>query len=217
VPRLAGGAEQADARSLMTGRITDAYTNIATVKLFSHAQREASFARGAMQEFLGTVHAQMRLVTGFEIVNQLLSVLLIASPPGVALWLWTAARSAWARWRRPRRWRFRLNGISHWVMWEMATLFEHIGTVQDGIGTLSRPHSVVDRPPGAKPLVVTRARCASRSVGFAYGGKRKPVIDDLELTSGRARRSAWSAARAPARARSSTCCCASTTCRRAAS
>ena len=56
----------------MTGRITDAYTNIATVKLFSHAQREAGFARAAMQEFLGTVHAQMRLVTGFEIVNHAL-------------------------------------------------------------------------------------------------------------------------------------------------
>ena len=50
VPRLGRIArEQADARSLMTGRITDAYTNIATVKLFSHAQREAGFAKSAMR------------------------------------------------------------------------------------------------------------------------------------------------------------------------
>jgi ATP-binding cassette subfamily B multidrug efflux pump len=71
VPRLGKVAQaQADARSLMTGRITDAYTNIATVKLFSHSQREATFARSAMQEFMGTVHGQMRLVTAFEIVNQ---------------------------------------------------------------------------------------------------------------------------------------------------
>ncbi|MFM8766401.1 MAG: ABC transporter transmembrane domain-containing protein, partial [Rubrivivax sp.] len=90
VPRLARVAqEQADARSLMTGRITDAYTNIATVKLFSHSQREAGFARTAMQEFMTAVHGQMRLVSAFEIVNQVLSVLLIGSTVGVTLWLWS--------------------------------------------------------------------------------------------------------------------------------
>jgi ATP-binding cassette subfamily B multidrug efflux pump len=75
VPRLGKVAQaQADARSLMTGRITDAYTNIATVKLFSHAGREAGYARGAMQSSWCTVHAQMRLVSGFEIVNHSLSM-----------------------------------------------------------------------------------------------------------------------------------------------
>ena len=89
VPRLGRVARaQADARSMMTGRVTDAYTNIATVKLFSHARREAGFARAAMQEFLVTVHAQMRLVTGFEIVNHTLSVALVACTAGVVLWLW---------------------------------------------------------------------------------------------------------------------------------
>ena len=90
VPRLSRVARaQADARSLMTGRITDAYTNISTVKLFSHAQREAGFARSAMQEFIGTVHGQMRLVTGFEIVNHCLGMVLIASTAGATLWLWS--------------------------------------------------------------------------------------------------------------------------------
>ena len=84
VPRLAKVSQaQADARSLMTGRITDAYTNIATVKLFSHSQREAGYARAAMREFMVTVHGQMRLVTGFEVVNQSLSMLLIGSTAGM--------------------------------------------------------------------------------------------------------------------------------------
>ncbi|MFN5722254.1 MAG: ABC transporter transmembrane domain-containing protein, partial [Betaproteobacteria bacterium] len=75
VPRLGKVAKaQADARSLMVGRITDAYTNIATVKLFSHGRREATFAKGAMQEFMGSVHAQMRLITGVEITNHVLSM-----------------------------------------------------------------------------------------------------------------------------------------------
>ncbi len=180
VPRLGKVAQaQADARSLMTGRITDAYTNIATVKLFSHSQREAQFARGAMQEFMTTAYGQMRLVTGFETINQTLSVALIASSAAVGLWLWTqgavgvgavAATSAMA---------FRLNGISHWVMWEMATLFEHIGTVQDGMATLSRTRSVVDRP-DAQTLTVPRGEVRFENVAFAYGGTRK-VIDGLNL------------------------------------
>ena len=95
VPRLGRVARmQADARSLMTGRITDAYANIATVKLFSHARRESSFARAAMQEFLGTVHTQMRLVTGFEIVNHMLSMGLIAASAGATLWLWTKGEAS---------------------------------------------------------------------------------------------------------------------------
>ncbi|MBL8305358.1 MAG: ABC transporter ATP-binding protein [Rubrivivax sp.] len=181
VPKLGKVAKaQADARSMMTGRITDAYTNIATVKLFSHSHREAHFARGAMQEFMTTVHGQMRLVTAFEIVNQTLSVLLIASTTALGLTLWkdgavgvgaVAAGTAMA---------FRLNGISHWVMWEMASLFEHIGTVQDGMGTLSKPRSVVDRA-DAKALVVPRGEVQFDNVSFSYGGKRK-VIDGLNLT-----------------------------------
>jgi ATP-binding cassette subfamily B multidrug efflux pump len=180
VPRLGKVAKsQADARSLMTGRITDAYTNIATVKLFSHARREASFARSAMQEFLGTVHQQMRLVTGFEIVNHLLSMGLVAATAGSTLWLWTQGEVGVGAVAAATAMALRLNGISHWVMWEMAALFEHIGTVQDGINTIARPHTVVDAP-GAKPLVVARGDIRFDNVSFAYGGK-VPVIDGMTL------------------------------------
>jgi len=181
VPRLARvGKAQADARSLMTGRITDAYTNIATVKLFSHARREAGYARSAMQEFLGTVQTQMRLVTGFEIVNHVLSMGLIAATAGATLWLWTQGDATVGAVAAATAMALRLNGISHWVMWEMAALFEHIGTVQDGITTLSRPHAVVDAPDAA-PLVVTQGEIRFEHVSFAYGG-RDNVIDDLSLT-----------------------------------
>jgi ATP-binding cassette, subfamily B, multidrug efflux pump len=173
------GQAQADARSLMTGRITDAYTNIATVKLFSHAQREAHFARTAMQEFMVTAYGQMRLVTAFEIVNQVLSVLLIASTAAVCLWLWTLGQIGVGAVAAATAMAFRLNGISHWVMWEMASLFEHIGTVQDGMATLSKTRSVIDSP-AAAPLRVTRGEVRFENVGFAYGGPRK-VIDDLSF------------------------------------
>jgi ATP-binding cassette subfamily B multidrug efflux pump len=184
VPRLSKVARnQADARSLMTGRITDAYTNIATVKLFSHAGREAGYARSAMQDFLVTVNRQMRLVSGFEIVNHSLNMVLILSTAGVALWLWTQGQLGIGAVAAATAMALRLNGIAHWVMWEMAALFEHVGTVQDGINTLSRAHDVKDLP-DAQPLAVKRGELVFDNVSFAYGATgpdARQVIDKLNL------------------------------------
>jgi ATP-binding cassette subfamily B multidrug efflux pump len=184
VPRMARvSQQQADARSLMTGRITDAYTNIATVKLFSHGQREAAFARSAMQEFMQTAYAQMRFVSGFEIVNHLLSVLLIVSTTGMTLWLWSHGQLGIGAVAAATAMALRLNAISHWIMWEMASLFEHVGTVQDGMGTLSQLHAVVDEA-GAASLRVTQGDIRFEAVSFAYGATgpdARQVIDGLSL------------------------------------
>jgi ATP-binding cassette subfamily B multidrug efflux pump len=180
VPRLSRVSQtQADARSLMTGRISDAYTNIATVKLFSHAGREAGYARAAMQDFLKTVHGQMRLVTSFEVVNQAMGAILIVSSVGMALWLWTAGQMGLGAVAAVTAMALRLNGMSHWVMWEMASLFEQVGTVRDGINTLSRKHVVTDVP-DAQPLQIKAAEIKFEQVSFAYGGN-VPVIDDLSV------------------------------------
>jgi ATP-binding cassette subfamily B multidrug efflux pump len=180
VPRLAAVAkDQADARSLMTGRITDAYTNIATVKLFSHAQREAAFARDAMDEFLQTAYRQGRLVTSFETLNQGLSMLLVGGTTALLLWLWTRGEVGVGAIAASTAMALRLSGMSHWVMWELASLFEHVGTVQDGLGMLSRPNVVVDRP-GARELTVRHGEIRFEHVDFSYGGTKK-VIDDFNL------------------------------------
>ena len=180
VPRLSHVARaQADARALMTGRITDAYTNITTVKLFSHARREAGYVRAAMEEFMASVHRQMRLVTIFEIVNHSLSMGLILATAGTALWLWSQGQVGVGAVAAATAMALRLNGMSHWIMWEAAQLFENIGTVQDGINTLARTHAVVDRP-GAQPLTVTRGDIRFEAVTFAYGGQR-PVVENFSL------------------------------------
>ena len=181
VPRLAGiGKQQADARSLMTGRVSDAYTNIATVKLFSHTRREAHFARSAMQEFIVTGYGQMRLVSGFEIVNQTLSMGLIIAVAGASLWLWSLGAVGAGAVAAATAMALRLNGMSHWIMWEMTELFENLGTVQDGIATFTRPRTVLD-PPGAKPLIAPRGEVRFDGVNFRYAGG-PPVIDDFSLT-----------------------------------
>ncbi|NQE50781.1 ABC transporter ATP-binding protein [Herbaspirillum rubrisubalbicans] len=182
VPRLSAVARnQADARSLMTGRITDAYTNIATVKLFSHAGREADYARSAMREFLTTVNRQMRLVSGFEVVNHMLNMVLIIGATGVSLYLWTQGKVGVGAVAASTAMALRLNGIAHWVMWEMSSLFEHVGTVQDGINTLARAHDVKDAP-DAKPLQVRQGELRFEGVSFSYGGAApRPVVDQLDL------------------------------------
>ena len=182
VPRLGKvSRDQADARALMTGRITDAYTNIATVKLFSHTRREAQFARAAMEDFRQTGYAQMRLVSIFETVNHALIVLLILAACGTALWLWSIGQVGTGAVAAVTAMALRLSGMSHWVMWEMTSLFESVGTIQDGINTLSRPRAVVDAP-GAKPLVVTRGEVRFDDVTFSYRDGARPVIENLNLT-----------------------------------
>lgn len=180
VPRLGKvGQEQANARSSMTGRISDAYTNITTVKLFSHSKREAHFARAAMEDFKLTGFRQMRLVSQFEIVNQTLVVALIMGAGGYALWLWhqgavgagaVAAITAMA---------LRINGMSHWIMWQMTSLFENIGTVQDGMDTLTRGPKVQDAP-NAGVLETSGGEVTFDNVSFNYNGERQ-VLDGLNL------------------------------------
>ena len=181
VPQLSKvSTQQADARSLMTGRITDAYTNISTVKLFSHAGREAGYAKGAMQEFIGTVHTQMRYVSGIETLNHLLNMLLIVSGGGTALWLWSRGEVGAGGVAAFIAMSLRLNGISHWVMWEMTSLYEQIGTVQDGMNTLSEPHSISDAP-HALPLNVAKSVVEFKQVNFAYANQQA-LLQAFNLT-----------------------------------
>ncbi|WP_130903300.1 ABC transporter ATP-binding protein [Pseudomonas sp. Sample_23] len=180
VPRLGKvGQEQADARSSMTGRIADAYTNITTVKLFSHSKREAHFARAAMEDFKLTGFRQMRLVSQFEIVNQALVVELILGAGGYALWLWHQGEVGTGAVAAITAMALRINGMSHWIMWQMTSLFENIGTVQDGMATLTSGPKVQDAP-DAKVLEPAGGEVVFDNVSFNYNGERQ-VLDGLTL------------------------------------
>ncbi len=180
VPKLSKVSQfQADARSLMTGRITDAYTNISTVKLFSHAGREASYAQTAMGEFLGTVHQQMRLVSMVEVVNHTLNMLLIIAVGFTALWLWSHGQVSVGGVAAATAMALRLNGVSHWVMWELTSLYEQVGTVQDGVNTLTTHNKIIDAP-DAKPLNVMQGEIKFDAVDFNYNSN-KTILNQLNL------------------------------------
>ena len=185
VPRLGRVAEQqADARSAMTGRIVDSYTNIATVKLFSHSDREERWMHEGMDRFLGTVHRQMRLSAIQDITLNVLNVTLLASVAGLGLWLWSQDMIAVGAVAIAVPLAMRLNNMSHWIIWEFAALFENIGTVRDGISSLALPREVRDAP-DARPLVPGPGAVRFDDVTFRYhgpqGGRPLPVLDNLTL------------------------------------
>lgn len=180
IPKLKITASaQADARALMTGRITDAYANIMTVKLFSHSQRELTYAKSAMRQFLSTVHAQMRWVSVLEICNHIISIVLIGSTVFIGLYLWTKGDVGVGAIAAATAMALRLNGLTHWIMWQTASLFESIGTVQDGMRTLSAPQTVIDKP-DAKPLVVTQGNIVFDHVDFGYEGTELSLFNKAD-------------------------------------
>lgn len=183
VPRLSKSSqEQASARALMTGRITDAYTNIATVKLFSHAGREASYAKSAMLEFQTTVHRQMRLVSGLDISHQILKVGLLISVALIGLVLWSRGQVGPGGLTAVFALALRITGMSQWVMWQVATLFENVGTIRDGMKTLGKEADVEDKP-GAATLVVKHGEIEFRDIQFSYGRfDQKSIIQNFNLT-----------------------------------
>ena len=180
VPKLkAISAEQADARSTMTGRIVDSYTNISTVKLFSHTKQEADYAQASMMTFLKTVYGQMRLVTVINVSVQIINYILAFTIAAVSIWLWADDAITVGAIAIAVSLALRLNGMSQWIMWEISSLFENIGTVTDGMNTLSKPILIEDKPQ-AKPLVVSKGQIDFNQVSFHYG-EQKGVIEGLDL------------------------------------
>ncbi|WP_335925002.1 ABC transporter ATP-binding protein [Shewanella algae] len=180
VPKLkAVSTEQADARSTMTGRIVDSYTNIATVKLFSHTQQEAEYAQSSMKTFLDTVHRQMRLVTGINVSVQLLNYFLAFSVAAVSIWLWSDSAISVGAIAIAVSLALRLNGMSQWIMWEISSLFENIGTVADGMSTLSKPTRILDAE-DAKAILVEQGQIDFDKVSFHYG-EQSGVLEGLDL------------------------------------
>ena len=185
VPRMKKIAtEQADARSVMTGRVVDSYTNIQTVKLFSHTERETSYARDSMDGFLGTVYHQMRLATGLNFSVNMINYLLAFTVAALSIWLWMDSAITVGAIAIAVSLALRVNGMAQWIMWEISSLFENLGTVADGMNTLAKPQTITD-PVNAPKLKASHGEIALDDVHFSYEGaddKSYPVFEALNLT-----------------------------------
>lgn len=186
VPRLRDlSREQAEARSMVTGRVVDSYTNISTVKMFAHADREDQYAREGMDEFLDTVYRQMRLSTLLTTVLTCLNAGLLFGVGGLSIWLWQINSVSIGAIAFSLGLVLRLQGMSQWILWEVSGLFENIGVVQDGIETIARDREIEDDPQ-ATQLHVPDGRIVFDDISFNYGKagltSEPGVIEHLSLT-----------------------------------
>jgi len=181
VPRVkARAAVMSEARSTLTGRIVDSYTNMMTVKLFAHADREESHARRAFDDHTAKFHAQLRMITGMEVAIWALNGALVTATAALALRLWSQGLISVGAIALAVGLVIRIVNMSGWIMWVLTSIFENIGTVQEGMETIAQPHRVLDRP-NAPMLRVSRGEIAYENVTFHYG-KGRGVIEDLALT-----------------------------------
>ncbi|MEB1259026.1 ABC transporter ATP-binding protein [Xanthomonas campestris pv. campestris] len=180
VPRMKARAWVAsDARSKATGRIVDGYTNIATLKLFSHARSEEAYVRDAIDELAVKHRLQTRVTTAMDTAIAIANGFLIVGTCGLALWLWSRGQISVGAITLATGLVIRIHNMSGWIMWTVNGIFEDIGSVQDGMQTIAQPLTVQDQPT-ALPLQVTRGAVHFDQIHFHYG-KRGGVIAGLDL------------------------------------
>jgi ATP-binding cassette subfamily B multidrug efflux pump len=180
VPRMRDRSKQvSEARSMLTGRIVDTYTNILTVKLFARAHREDAYVRDAIEEHTGLFHASLRLNTLFSFCLTTLNAMLVTGTGAIAIALWVHGKVpvATVAMALPLSWQ--IISIAGWVAMRVTEIFENIGVVQEGMMTIARPIGLADRL-DAEPLMVTRGEIKFEDVRFGYG-RESGLIDGLSL------------------------------------
>ena len=181
VPRVtAAGKEVAEARSTLAGRIVDSYTNIQTVKLFAHGTDEEEYARAAMEDFRWVFHRQCRIFTILSFLIVGLQIILLGGVIGYALVLWQASAVTVGAVAAAVALVLRLLGMMDWIMWTLSMLFQNIGTVQEGMETVSQPLRLKDREDAAT-LELTGGEIRFERVTPRYG-KTAGGVADINLT-----------------------------------
>ncbi|NKB57853.1 MAG: ATP-binding cassette domain-containing protein [Alphaproteobacteria bacterium] len=171
IPRIGHASMRlSDARSLVTGRIVDAYTNIQTVKLFAHAAREEAYAQTAMRMHRLRLARLMRLMTTMTAGLATLNGVLIVSTVGGAVWLWHVGETTLGVVAAAAALTLRLNGMTGWIMWVLSQLFQYAGMIKEGMETISEPHEIVDAP-DAPALNVSGGAIRFHDVEHLYRGR----------------------------------------------
>jgi ATP-binding cassette subfamily B multidrug efflux pump len=180
VPRIRRRSEAlAHMRATVTGRVVDSYTNIQTVKLFAHLEREDEHARDALADHTAAFHRQTRLITLLNLTVSVSNSILLVSVGVLAVWLWLRGAVSLGDVTVATGLALRVALMSGWVMWTSIGIFDNIGQVQEGMRTIARPRALIDRA-DARPLAASKGAIRFENVRFHYG-KAGGVIDDLSL------------------------------------
>jgi len=180
VPRIGMAAKKmSEARSAMTGRIVDSYTNIQTVKLFAHTDREDLYALESIDSTYTTFRREMRLFTVMELFLLVNNTFLTAGICGVSIWLWSIGEIGVGAVAAGTALVLRLSAMTGWIMWSLAQFYQNLGVMMEGIETITRPVDIVDSKT-AKPLSVSAGTIHFENTRFMYG-RDVGGIDGIDL------------------------------------
>jgi len=170
--RRAGPAAIAssDARSAITGRVVDSYTNIHSVKMFAHHDREVAYAKEAIEAARIAMFREMRIITKMDATLTVLNGGLIVGVSALALWLWYHGMATVGVVAAATALVLRLNNLTYWIMWATTNLVQSLGVVVEGMGTIAQPIALLDAAQ-AKPLVIDRGQIALKGLVHRYGRK----------------------------------------------
>ena len=185
VPRLRGRSQLvSEMRSLLTGRVVDSYTNILTVKLFSRARDEDAFVREAVDLHTSAFRDQTRMITGYVVILAMMNATLIVGTASLAIWQWGAGRISVGSVAMVLPLTWQITNMAAWVARSVTSIFENIGTVQDGMRSIAVERQMPD-PPGARELHVTHGAISFEDLHFDYGRQRRPerggVLHGIDL------------------------------------
>ncbi|CUH45211.1 ABC transporter ATP-binding protein [Ruegeria atlantica] len=177
-----GPASQAasDARSAVTGRVVDSYTNIHSVKMFAHNEQELDYAREAIEETRRTFQVEMRIFTIMDAVLVALNGLLIVGVVGWAISLWMQGSASVGVVAAATALTLRLNAMTGWIMWALTSFFRQLGVVAEGMQTIAQPVDLLDVP-NAKPLQLSKGQIDIRDLSHHYG-RKTGGLDHINLT-----------------------------------
>ena len=184
VPRLRDRSKaMSEKRSTLMGRVVDSYTNILTVKLFARAADEDAFVRQAVEDHTEASRSQARMTTGYSTTLMFMNAALIVGTATIAIWQWTVGHIGVAAVATAIPMAWQLNNIAGWVARSITTIFENIGTVQDGMRSIDVARLMPDRP-GAAELIVTGGEIRFENLHFDYGRAARPVgvLHGIDLT-----------------------------------
>ena len=181
IARITPASEAAsNARSAVTGRVVDSYTNIHAVKMFAHHDREIDYAKEAIEEARRTFQVEMRLYTIMDAGLMLLNGILVVGIVGWSIWLWMQGAASVGVVAVATSLALRLNAMSGWIMWAMTDFFRELGVVKEGMQTISQAVTLVDQP-NAAPLAISRGLVEIQSLSHHYG-KKTGGLDNVTLT-----------------------------------
>ncbi len=169
-----------DARSAVTGRVVDSYTNIHSVKMFAHTAVEREYARDAIERSRVTFQLEMRLYTIMDVFLNVINGFLTVAVVGWGIWLWSTGVASIGVVAVASALVLRLNAMTGWIMWSLSSFFRNLGVVAEGMETIAQPITLVDEA-NAKPLDVTAGRIAMKELSHHYG-KLRGGLDQIDLT-----------------------------------